>query len=390
MERETSPRMDVLIAGGGIAGLTVAFLLEQEGYNTTIVERASAWKPAGGGITLMLNGMKMLNEIGVGKQVEAKGQTIKQVKITDAQDHLLSCLNVEQYATTVAKTVTIHRNDLHEILRNKLTSTPVYFNTTISSIEEQTEKVKIVFSDGRVCYYDLVVGCDGIHSDIRKVLFKGTQLKYAGYTCWRFVCNMDDFSYEEDTLTEMWGEGKRFGIVPLTDKRVHCFASINTSKPEKLKTFSVEHFKSLFSGFKGIVPQILHTLNNSEKLIFNRLEDVYVKNWANGRIVLIGDAAHGMTPNLTQGASMAIEDAICLCNSLKEKINIWQGLQEFFNLRKKRVWSIQRKSAILGKVGQWQSPLLTSIRNFCWKNMPDKWLVKDFENLLIRKFYNLR
>jgi 2-polyprenyl-6-methoxyphenol hydroxylase-like FAD-dependent oxidoreductase len=303
MEKQTN----VLIVGGGIAGLTVAFLLEQQGYNTEIVERAAEWKPCGGGITLMLNGMKMLHELGVGEQVEAKGQAIRQVKITDAHNHLLSCFNVEQYATTVAKTVTIHRTDLHEILKNKLTTTQVYFNTTMNCIEEQAEKVKVIFSDGRICFYDLVVGCDGMYSDVRKLLFKSTQLKYAGYACWRFVCNMDDYSYEEDTLTEMWGEGKRFGIVPLTGKRVHCFASVNTSTPETLKTFSVEQFKFLFSDFKGTVPQLLHQLTDNNKFMFNRLEDVHVKNWANGRVVLIGDAAHGMTPNLTQGASMAMK-----------------------------------------------------------------------------------
>lgn len=382
--KEENYQGHILIVGAGIAGLTTAFLLQQLGYNIEIIEKASAWNAEGGAITLMPNGMRLLHEIGVGNHLEEKGNTIKQIKITDVDNRLLSCFNVEQYATPVAKTITIHRSILHETLRTKLIKTPVHFNTTLTSVEEQGEKVKITFFDKRICFYDLVIGCDGMYSSVRQALFQNNQLNYAGYICWRFICNTDHFFYEDDTLTEMWGQGKRVGIVPLRDKKIHCFASINTNKPEQLKNICADHFRSLFREFKGIVPQLLQTFSDNDKLWFCKLEDVHLKNWISNRVVLMGDAAHGMTPNLTQGASMAIEDAVCLYNELKERRNICDSLPGFFNQRKQRVLNIQRKSSMLGKIGQWQSPFLTGIRNYCWKNIPDRWIQKDFENLLIR------
>lgn len=376
--------LNVLIIGGGIAGLVLAYLLEQLGYCGEIVERVADWKSLGGGITLTLNGMKLLNKIGVGKEIEDKGLFIKHIKITNADNCLLSNFNVEQYAELVAKTITIHRTELHEILRNKLTKTQVRFNITFSSIEEAGEKTKVIFTDGRTGFYDLVVGCDGMYSSVRRALFKDVKLYNSGYSCWRFVCKAHDLPYPADTLTEMWGKGKRFGIVPLSDNRIHCFACINTGTCKKSEAISIPDFKLLFSEFGGHVPGILNNLSLKHKLIFNKLEDVYVRNWINRRVILIGDAAHGMTPNLTQGASMAIEDAVYLCNALSEKNNIDESLKLFFNLRKRRVLRIQRKSSVLGKIGQWESPILTGIRNYCWKNIPDRWIQKDFENLLIR------
>ena len=374
----------VLIIGSGIAGLCLAFLLEQMGVYAEIVERATECKPVGGGITLTLNGMKLLNKMGLDLLVEEKGLVINSIKITNALNHTLSIFDVAQYADSFAKTVTIHRAELHQVLINKLSNTTINYNTTFSTIEQVGEKVKVVFSNGRVGCYDLVVGCDGMHSSLRKYLFEKHKVNYAGYACWRFVCDAIGIEYPKDELTEMWGNGKRFGIVPLKNNLVHCFASFNTRHPENFRQISVDKFRSLFSAFGGQVPLLLNKVNNKTKLLFNELEDVHVKKWSSGKIILIGDAAHGMTPNLTQGASMAIEDAFYLCNILKEGKPIIESLDRFEQLRQDRVSRIQHRSALLGKIGQWQSPFLVSIRNFCWKKMPNKWIQKDFEKLLIK------
>ena len=228
----TSEKLHILIVGGGIAGLTLAFLLEQSGsYCVEIIERAVARASLGSGITITLNGMKLLHDMGLGNQVEERGLAMKDIKITDAANCLLSCFNVEQYEASFAKTITIHRSDLHDILSNSLTKTPIFFNTTFSSIEDQGKKVKVTFSDGRVSFYDLVVGCDGLHSSVRQTLFTNIKQRYSGYACWRFVCNGTGLNHSADTLTEMWGKGKRFGMVPLYGDRIHCFASVNTSTP---------------------------------------------------------------------------------------------------------------------------------------------------------------
>jgi 2-polyprenyl-6-methoxyphenol hydroxylase-like FAD-dependent oxidoreductase len=185
----------------------------------------------------------------------------------------------------------------------------------------------------------------------------------------------------------MWGHGRRFGIVPMTKNRVHCFASINTHDPESLRNYEAAQVRSLFAEFGGKVPYLLEHLSDDSHLMFSRIEEVEVRNWVQGRAVLIGDAAHGMTPNLTQGASQAIEDAVCLSNAFRGIDNVHTSLASYASQRRNRVSNIQRRSRLMGKIGQWRSPLLTSFRNYCWKNIPDKWIQKDFENLVISSLH---
>jgi 2-polyprenyl-6-methoxyphenol hydroxylase-like FAD-dependent oxidoreductase len=376
----------VLIVGGGIAGLILAQLLERsDRFSVEIIERCPGWKSLGGGITLTLNGMKLLYDIGIGKTVEDRGVTIKRIDVTNSRDGLLSSFNLEPYENAFAKTLTILRADLHDILREGLTRTSVFFNTTFIKISEEETQSLVVFSDGRSGRYDLIVGCDGMYSSLRQSFFADSRLRYSGYVCWRFVCDANDIDYSGDCLKEMWGKGKRFGIVPVNGNRIHNFACINSGTPRKFEGISIQEFKLLFAEFRGPVPEILGSLKNDDKMIFNKLEDVYVDNWVKGNMVLVGDAAHGMTPNLTQGASMAIEDAVCLYKALETGNETVTSLAAFFEARKRRVHSVQRRSTLLGKIAQLQSPVLSRIRDYGWKNIPDKWIQKDFENLLIRK-----
>lgn len=383
MQRLESP-LRVLIAGGGISGITLAALLERQGHSIDLIERGETWNSGGGGITLTLNGMKLLNEIGIGHSIESVGNPINKIKITDSNDKLLSVFDLSNYSADYAKTVTIQRKELHKLLAGMLQQTNVLFGKTCNTIHRSDTDMHVHFNDGSYADYDLIAGCDGMYSAVRNSYFKEQNIDYAGYVCWRFVVNTSEELQHIDSLKEMWGRGRRFGIVPLNKNQFHCFASLSTDRPEQYKNTGNAELRNLFSVFKGVVPELLSCLTDETVVYFNRLENLQTGSWVKDNVVLIGDAAHGMTPNLTQGASMAIEDAVCLSNLLNSGNDVKSCLNSFYSERKQRTLSIQRKSDWLGKIGQISSPLLSSIRNICWQQLPDRWIQNDFEKLLIR------
>ncbi len=377
-----SKPLHVLIVGGGIAGVMLALLSERKSFKVTIIERSKEWKPVGGAITLTLNGVRLLKEIGLLDEIELRSNEIRNINIADEQGKILSSFNLDEYAG-YAKTLTILRHGLHDILLSHLRETTVHLNTIFTSIENARDKVKVVLNNGSTEYYDLVVGCDGINSSVRKAVFGKRANKYAGYSSWRFIANNIQ-EMDNTTITEMWGNGKRFGIVPLSRNSVHCFASVNTVKNyEANSAISVDAFKGLFASFGGQVPEIMGSLKQQNELLYNDLEDVPLQKYHRGRVILIGDAAHGMTPNLTQGAALAIEDAFLLSKILSQATDVEKGFDEFYNERRKRVFAVQRKSNLPGRIGQINAPVLCGLRNFCWKRIPDRWIQNDLKNLLV-------
>ncbi len=375
--------LNILIIGGGIAGLSAALFLERKGFNVEIVERSKEPNCSGGGITLTFNGVMILNTLGLGKKLESLGAAINSIEITNSHSRRISSFNVSRYNDVFAKTISIHRGLLLEMLIEKLATSVIHYNTTFESIINNEKKVKVAFSNGQEKQYDLVIGCDGMNSSVRKQVFGDIPARFSGYSCWRFI--VDDYrEADHNTIKEMWGRGKRIGIVPINKTQTHCFASVNTmAASEKYKNISLNDFKHLFREFNGVASSLIDKLYDRKQLYYSDLGDIYLDKWINNRIVLIGDAAHGMTPNMAQGASMAMEDAMLLSQYLSSSVLVTRSLEDFFNARKKRVTAIQNRSNLLGKIGQVESRFLSGLRNFCWSRIPDKWIQKDFEKILV-------
>ncbi len=373
----------VLIVGGGIAGIVSAILLEQQGFETTLIEQRPDWKPVGGGITLTMNGARVLQRLGLMADIRQHANAIRNINITGQDGRLLSSFGLEEYTASYAGTYTILRSALHRILISRLRHTEVLLGTTFEQIGHAAGGVEVALENGTTDRYDLVIGCDGIHSAVRAKLFPNARSRFSGYASWRFVVSGVG-GICHDTLTEMWGYGKRFGIVPLGDNTVHCFAAANTSRHcEAYRSISIESFRRLFSGFRGLAPRLLDAVNQSEDLMYNDLEDIHLPQWHEGQVVLLGDAAHGMTPNMTQGASLAIEDAYCLAHKLAVSDSMTGALAAFYHARKDRVAAIQRRSHLLGAIGQVENKVLCNIRNYCWRRVPDRWIQNDLKKLLI-------
>ena len=170
----------------------------------------------------------------------------------------------------------------------------------------------------------------------------------------------------------MWGRGKRFGLVHVDDRRVYCFAVANAppDRPDPA-AHSVGRFRQRFAEFAGPVPEVLAQIERPEQLLHNDLSEVVHRPWARGRVLLVGDAAHGMTPNMGQGAAMALEDVAVLWQLIAEKHPLDETQRRWVERREPRVRWVQDQSRRIGRVGQWQSPLACRLRNALMRRVPD-------------------
>ncbi len=360
----------VLIVGGGIAGLATAAGLARAGIECEVVERAERWAPLGAGIVLGVNAMRVMGSLGLAEAAVARGQRLGAGAITDADGRALGSTDFEALAAELGPTVAIHRAALHEVLIEGARGVPISLGASVEALEPEGDVVRARLTDGREECFDLVVGADGIRSRTRELLFPESSLAYAGYTCWRLVV---DAPVDSVRMCEMWAPGHRFGVVPIGDGRVYCFAVANApagrTDPEPGR---LERFRERFARFGGQVPRILEALERDDQLIHNDLEELPACPWYQGRVLLIGDAAHAMTPNMGQGAAMALEDSMVLVELLRDGTRVPEALASLARRREPRVRWVQSQSRRIGRMGQLSSPLACALRNAFLRLVPDR------------------
>jgi 2-polyprenyl-6-methoxyphenol hydroxylase-like FAD-dependent oxidoreductase len=363
------------ISGGGIAGLSVAIAMQRKGFHVTVYENAPTMKPLGAGLALAANAIKAFQEIGIGHEILRAGKKLKSLQIKNAKGNILSSANSEELAEKLGVTnnFTIHRADLHEVLLNQLKPGTLHLGKGISDFVQDGDKVILKFTDGSVGAADYLIAADGIHSKIRTKLLPESKPRYAGYTCWRAVIENVPQDFDFETTSETWGSEGRFGIAPLNNNRVYWFACVNAPQNDPvMKEFSTDNLASWFKNFHTPIPSLLK-LTRNDQLIWGDIIDLKpLKQFAFDKVILIGDAAHATTPNMGQGACMAIEDAVVLSNMIESNENVEIAFKAFEAKRIARTTRIVENSWSLGKLAQLRNPILIGLRNAAVKMTPSK------------------
>ncbi len=362
----------VLIVGGGIAGITSAILLEEAGFEIDLVEIAKEWGPVGAGIVLWPNALKILERVGVRDEIESHGNVIEEMIVTDEGGKKISSLKFARLFEKGLFAIAAARAELHYALVSKLKNTKVILNDTVESINDTGDEVTVKLRSGTQKEYDLVIGADGINSKIRKILFPDASVRYSGNTNWRFMVS-GDFDFNRTRAYEMWGRGKRFGMVPIgRGNTYYCFAVLNSPPGlNENRHITKEKFVNMLSEFGWKAKEFIRKIEDSTVLIHNDLEDIRLKEWYKGNVILIGDAAHGITPNLGAGAAMAMEDSILLVSSLVKFKDNKEAFRSSFDARYKRVNRILNDSYRVGKMGTINNGALRAARNFVSRIMPE-------------------
>jgi len=372
------------VVGGGIGGLTLAIALQRKGLQVTMYEQAPQFRPLGAGLALAVNAMKAFGALGIDNEILHAGKVLKKLTIKDQKGNILTQTDAEKISRKlgVVNNFAIHRGDLHNVLLQQLKTDTVVLGKACVDFEQSPNGVVLHFEDGSREEADYVIACDGIHSVFRKKLVPQSEPRYAGYTCWRAVIDNMPPAVNSDETSETWGPGCRFGIVPLTRNRLYWFACVNAPASDRvMKGFEVDDLLSYFGNFHPPVKEIIsHTRN--DQLIWGDIIDLRpLDNFAFGNIVLMGDAAHATTPNMGQGACMAIEDAVILANCLTRTTDPEAAFKQFESVRLPRTKKIVNGSWRLGRVAQIENPLLIWLRNAAVRATPPNVAEKQMQFL---------
>jgi len=375
-----TPEAPVLIVGGGIAGLGLAAGLRRQGLACEVVERTPALAPVGAGIVLGVNALAALRRLGAERPVLARGHVLGESALTDADGRVLARTDFAAMAPRFGPTLSLHRSELHDALLEAAEDAPLRLGTTVEALQPGGRGVRVRLSDGTTREAGLVVGADGLRSRVRELAFGSVAPRPSGTTCWRLVVPRPPGC---ERAQEMWGRGRRFGLVPLARGRVYAFATANaqpgTPDPEDGR---VDRFRARYTDFAGPVPAVLAQLRQAGDLLHDDLTEIVHAPWQRGRVVLVGDAAHAMTPDMGQGAAMALEDAAVLAELLASKpgdpaptLAAWEAR------RRPRVAWVQRQSRRIGRVGQWEGRLATRLRSGVLRALPDSAPSRALERL---------
>lgn len=354
------------IIGGGIGGLSLAIAMQRKGLQVTVYENAPSIRPLGAGLGLAANAVKAFMEIGISEDILEAGSVLKKLSIKNQQGKILAHTDSEKISKkyNVVNNFTIHRADLHDVLLRHLNEGSLQLGRCCTDFVQDTSGVKLTFQDGSSAEADYIIACDGIHSFFRKKLIPDSRTRYAGYTCWRAVIDNIPAAVNVNETSETWGAGSRFGIAPLTNNRLYWFACINANENDQLKrSYGIDDLLKHFGEFHSPIPEILKNTQDHQ-LIWSDIIDIKpLKHFAFGRVLLMGDAAHATTPNMGQGACMAIEDAAILANTISNSHSVDKAFIAFEQKRIQRTTAIVKESWQLGRVAQWENRLLISLRN---------------------------
>lgn len=368
-----------LIIGGGIGGLCTAIALRQAGIDVTIFEKVSAMHGVGAGLTLWANAVRALQKLGLSDMLQAIGSPCTRATIYSWQGEILSETPVDQMLKKFkVASIGVHRADLQASLLNTLGEGVVQLDSQCTGFTQNETGVCAHFADGKEVRGDVLIGADGIHSVIRAQLFGQAKPRYAGYTAWRGVTS---FHFErQGEVFETWGRGQRFGCVPLSQGRVYWFAVRNAPPGQgDGPTGRKSEVFDLFRGWHEPIEALIKATDESAILHNDIYDRKPLQHWSEGRITLLGDAAHAMTPNMGQGACQAIEDAVVLAACLRNASDIAAALRTYEQERIKRTTAIVKQSQTLGRMAQWENPLACSIRDALMKSTPSSVLLKQLE-----------
>ena len=339
--------MRILIVGGGVAGFALAKALDLRGITADLVERQTGQPVGGTGLYLPGNATRAAGELGLLPEVSQRAAPIRMQKILDTRGRQLNVVETEPVWRECGPCVALPRNDFQAILQNSLQLTNVRFGAPVADIGQSATGCEVKFADGTIENYDIVVGADGVNSTVRRTVFSKEPPGYVGNVCWRFITRN---SVGIDCWTAMLGDGRTLLAIPVGQSDVYVYADMAVAA-NAVEGFSDQSpLASLFAGFSAPVFPLIESLSRDANVHFGRIEQVQMTSWVNGRVILIGDAAHASSPSMAEGAGMALEDALVLADALAAESNVEAALAAYSLRRRPRVEWVQKQCAARDKM----------------------------------------
>lgn len=298
--------IEVLIVGGGPTGLCAAKALQNRGIYPDVIEKEDHIRSDGAGIAIPANGTWALNKLGI--DIAEKALRVVEMQFTDDRGEILAQEKIDRIHPDGSQFFSLSRDELIQLLLSSLDKkTQIQTSRSLKRFSEENGKVTVEFSDGKVKSYDFVIGCDGIHSSLRKQVHPDETPEFLNLLVWRTII---DAPQGIAMPAYMLGPDRIVLLYPMPNDKTyvygHIFQSVKSSPPDS--------FSNLFSHFGGKVPEAIANLDPKNFYIHHMEKSHSVRYRLDGfsRVLLMGDAAHAFGPMLQNGAAQGFEDAYVL------------------------------------------------------------------------------
>jgi FAD-dependent urate hydroxylase len=335
-------RLKVIIVGAGMGGLTAAIALRQAGYAVEVFDRVPALLPAGAGVSLWSNGVKVLDRLGLGAAIASVGGRMQRICYRSQSGELLTDFSLQPLIEAVGeRPYPVTRTELQRLLLDGL-GQAVQLGAECIGIEQDEQAATAVFSDGRRATADLVVAADGTHSLLREhVLGRKATRRYVGYVNWNGLVPTGPELPAADTWTTYVGEHKRVALMPVGGERFYFFFDVPLPESSAPAAALRDELRGYFASWAAPVHALIDRLDPAltSRIAIHDLDPL--PQLVRGRVALLGDAAHSSPPDLGQGGCQAMEDGWLLAQLLlTNNLGVPDALRRYERARQARTAEI--------------------------------------------------
>jgi salicylate hydroxylase/6-hydroxynicotinate 3-monooxygenase len=345
--------LDIAIVGAGMGGLATAAALRRVGISVTVYEQAPQFTRLGAGIQIGCNAMKVLRRLGLEQRMRAgsfypRSWNNRDWKTGNVKFDMIFGESAEEKFG--APYLLAHRGDLHAALAGAVPDECVRLSHKLTGLDETKDGVKLTFANGATAEADAVVGADGVHSIVRDILFGQSPVNFTGRIAYRTTYPASLLNGERiDDCTKWWGEDRHIVIYYVKPDRSEVYFVTSQPEPEfRIESWSakgdVRELRKAYQGFHPQVEKVLAACPDVHKWAI--VDRNSLSRWADGKVTLLGDSCHPMTPYMAQGAAMAIEDAAVLSRCLEgiARDQIADAFRRFETTRRERTSRVQDTS----------------------------------------------
>lgn len=340
-------KIHVAIVGGGIGGLAAANALRHRGISVAVYEQSAALREVGAGVFIYPNSLRQLERIGLGQALAKVGAKVG----AGSEYYRMDGTLVGKITTTDSAgwngMYGMHRADLLQVLAEALPPSIIHTGHKCVGFAQDAAGAELRFENGHVARADVVIAADGINSVLQKHVVAPSAPEYAGFRAYRGVLYANQLPGWRPEAHQVWmGDGKHFMVFPLRSGTLVNYVGFVPNSSQTAESWSaVGDRDELASSFAGWDPRVTELLSKVETCFWWGLYDrLPLGQWTNGRLALLGDAAHPMLPHLGQGANQAIEDGTALAvllQGLEKDAPVADVLQRYEALRRPRASMVQ-------------------------------------------------
>jgi 2-polyprenyl-6-methoxyphenol hydroxylase-like FAD-dependent oxidoreductase len=355
-----------LIVGGGIGGLATAHALRGEGIDAVVFERVGDVRKIqlGGGLHLWTNAARALQRLGLYEQAQAIGTPIELTEYRNADGRLLASWPVGEIARENAVSdVGVSRQDLQALLVEAVGAERIRLGAQCVSFEQDADEVRLQLADGSEERGSMLIAADGVRSVIRAQIHGSHEPRYAGYTQWQSLIPAAGHPLPPQHERVVFGPGSRAVLHHVGGERLFWAAVLygHQDGPETLA--QKDQLVARFAAWRESIAAAIEATPQESITRMQVFDRDPISRWGVGRVTLLGDAAHAMTTNLSQGACQTLEDAAVLARCLRATKEPVTALRSYEAERMKRTSRVVQQSRRIARVGSWQRPVACAVRD---------------------------